>query len=115
MNGQPPDHSSTRMLFMGDASLTDGFQLIGFETWPDPTVAELDQVLKKLVESKQNAFIVIDSELAQHNPAMLKHIREEGGRIVVTEVPPLNDPDNCDCIIDRQIQTLLGTPLASED
>ncbi|MEJ1296175.1 MAG: V-type ATP synthase subunit F [Candidatus Sedimenticola sp. (ex Thyasira tokunagai)] len=109
------DQAPTRMLFMGDASLTDGFQLIGFETWPDPTTAELDQVLKQLVESKQNAFIIIDSALSRRNPVMLRQIREEGGRIVVTEVPPLNDPENCHCIVDTQIQALLGNPPESED
>ncbi|MES9903860.1 MAG: V-type ATP synthase subunit F, partial [Sedimenticola sp.] len=109
------EHPATRMLFMGDASLTDGFQLIGFETWPDPTTTELDHILRQLVESKQNAFIIIDSELSRRNPAMLQQIREEGGRIVVTEVPPLNDPENCYCVVDTQIQALLGNQLESED
>lgn len=99
---------ATKMLFMGDASLTDGFQLIGFETWPNATPDQLDKVLGELVEGRQNAFIIIDSKLSQSNTVMLQKVRQEGGRIIITEVPPLNDPTNCYCIVDTHIQALLG-------
>ena len=40
----------TRMLFLGDAALTDGFRLIGFETWADPNIEQLDQLLGELLD-----------------------------------------------------------------
>ena len=100
--------SRTRMLFLGDAALTDGFQLIGFETWADPSSEELDRVLKELLESRRNAFILLDTRLADGGSAMLDRVRREGGRIVITEVPPLNDPDGLHSGIDKQVNSLLG-------
>lgn len=98
----------TRMLFMGSAALTDGFQLIGFETWPDATPEQLEQVLASLVEERQNAFVIVDHDLAARGGRMLERVRREGGRIVVTEIPALNDPDNFSGIIDGRVQNLLG-------
>lgn len=98
----------TRMLFMGSAALTDGFQLIGFETWPDATPDQLNEVLETLVENRENAFVIIDHDLAKQECPMLDRVRREGGRIVVTEVPPLNDPVNFSGIIDTRVQALLG-------
>jgi len=98
----------TRMLFLGSAALTDGFQLIGFETWPDATPDQLDQVLESLVEGQQNAFVIIDHDLARQECRMLDRVRREGGRIVITEIPPLNDPENFTGIIEGNVQALLG-------
>ncbi len=98
----------TRMLFLGDAALTDGFQLIGFETRADPTFEELEQVLRELVSGKHNALVILDSALAASGSLTLKKIRAEGGRIVITEVPALCDPDNFQCDIDDQVRSLLG-------
>ena len=103
------DLKPTRMLFFGDPALTDGFKLIGFETWPEPSVQELDQVLAELVEQKANAFVILDSRLAQQDSPMLRRVRAEGGRIIITEVPPLNEPGDMHSEIDKQARSLLGT------
>lgn len=98
----------TRMLFLGDAALTDGFRLIGFEAWPDPSPQQLDQVLQELLDHPGNALVILDSRLAGAPSPALQRIRSEGGRIVVTEVPPLNAPDHFQTAIDRHIRRLLG-------
>lgn len=98
----------TRMLFMGSAALTAGFQLIGFETWPDATTEQLDGVLRSLIEERQNAFVILDRDLARRGSPLLERVRTEGGRIVVTEIPPLNDPDEFTGVIDSRVKTLLG-------
>lgn len=108
MTSSVSEAAVTRMLFLGDAALTDGFQLIGFETWADPSVKELDQVLAELVEKKTNAFVILDSKLAQQNSSMLRRVRAEGGRIIITEVPPLNEPGDMHSEIDSQARSLLG-------
>ena len=108
MSKKSTDFAPTRMLFMGDPALTDGFQLIGFETWSDPTVSEFDQILAQLVNDKQNALVIIDSRLSESGSLLLNHVRAEGGRIVITEVPPLNDPEGFYCNIDDQVKALLG-------
>lgn len=111
MTDQADKLTDTRMLFIGDSALTDGFQLIGFETWPDPTAKQLERLLEELVDSKQNAFIILDSKLSESGSPMLQRIRAEGGRIVIAEVPPLNDPECFNCGIDNKLQTLMGGDL----
>ena len=105
------DLPDTRMIFMGDASLTDGFRLIGFQTWADPSVEEMEQILGELMQSRSSAFIILDSHLAKAHSAVLERVRTEGGRIIITEVPPLNEPDNFHRDIDDKVQSLLGTQL----
>jgi vacuolar-type H+-ATPase subunit F/Vma7 len=100
--------TTTRMLFLGDTVLSDGFQLIGFETLPDPSVGEMDRVLQQLLDEKCNAFVVLDTRLSASDSKVLQRIRGEGGRIIVTEVPPLNSPDCFHCEIDEQVRILLG-------
>jgi len=112
--GTPVD-SSTRMLFFGDAALTDSFQLIGFETWADPATEELNSVLEELLESKRNAFIILDSRLSAIGSLTLDRVRKEGGHILISEVPALNDPDGFRCSIDSQINTLMGKGLGNNE
>jgi len=94
---------------MGEAALSDGFHLIGFETMVEPTVEELELILRQLVAEKQKAFVVLDHRLAACDSPMLQLIRAQGGRIIITEAPPLNAPDNFHCEIDAQLHMLLGS------
>ena len=103
-----PAGGNTRMLFLGDAALTDGFQLIGFETWADPTAEELDKVLEELLDSKRNAFIILDTRLSESSSPMLERVRRESRRILITVVPPLNDPDGFRCALDHRVNSLMS-------
>jgi vacuolar-type H+-ATPase subunit F/Vma7 len=109
--GQP---QRTRMVFLGDAVLGEGFRLIGFEVYPDPDEEQLDRVLGELVDSGQNAYVVVDQEFGKRHCPMLERIRAEGGRIVVSGVPPLHDPNRFHCALDERIETLLGNNPATE-
>lgn len=97
-----------RLLFLGEAALTEGFRLIGFETWADPTRQTLDRLLEELIKERQKAFIILGQELAGCDSALLKRVRAEGGYIIVTQVPSLAAPDNFQCEIDDRLQLLLG-------
>jgi len=79
----------TRMLFLGDDSLADGFRLIGFETHPNPTPDEVDQVFRELRRSNDKAFVIVDDAVMRSEAGNLKRVRDEGGRIVVVSVPGL--------------------------
>ena len=99
---------TTRLLFLGSRALAEGFALVGFETTPDATAGELDKVLQELLRERENAFIVIDQKLASAGSRLLPRVYDEGGRIVVVEVPPLSDPEGFRLDIDEQVQNLLG-------
>lgn len=96
------------MIFMGSTALTDGFRLIGFETWAAPTPKDVDRILRELINKRQNAFLVIDQVLAEADIPMLDRVRAEGGHIVVSAVPPLNQPQQFRTRIDDRLQTMLG-------
>ncbi len=97
-----------RQLFLGDASLATGFRLAGFEVYPDADVAQLEQTLDHLLASRTPAFVVIDQPLAESGSQRLEQVRREGGRILLTQVPPLFRPGDMRSAIDDRIQQLLG-------
>jgi vacuolar-type H+-ATPase subunit F/Vma7 len=98
----------TRQLFLGDASLATGFRLAGFEVFPDADAAQLDQLLSELLATRSPAFVVIDQALAASESRRLEEVRREGGRILLTQVPPLTRPEQMHSAIDDRIQQLLG-------
>jgi len=98
----------TRLHFLGDRALAEGFALIGFETSPDAGAAQLDKLLGDLLRERENAFVVIDQKLAQAGSRLLPRVYDEGGRIVIVEVPALSDPDGFRLDIDEQVRVLLG-------
>jgi vacuolar-type H+-ATPase subunit F/Vma7 len=108
MDPHGDESTPTRMLFMGEAAVTEGFRLIGFETWADPTQRVLDELLETLLDNRQKAFIILGPALAGCDSPLLKRVRAEGGHIVVTQIPSLAAADNFQCEIDDRLQLLLG-------
>ncbi len=106
---EPVSHSGhTRMIFMGEASLTDGFRLIGFETYADPPNDDVERLVRELLARRDNALLVIDQRLADADIPAIRRVRNEGGHIVVTTVPPLNRPDDLRSLIDDRLKTLFA-------
>ena len=101
----------TRLIFIGSPALTDGFSLVGFETLAHTQINQLDQLIGELLETRQNAFIVIEQSPEVMRSKMLQQVRREGGRIVVSEVPSLRDPTCFHCDLDKQIERLMGSSL----
>ena len=50
----------------------------------------------------------IDQALAASESRRLEEVRREGGRILLTQVPPLTRPEQMHSAIDERIQQLLG-------
>lgn len=99
---------ATRLCFLGNAALANGFRLAGFEVYPDAAVATLDYLLRELREQREHAFVILDHALAESDSRELREVRGEGGRILVTQVPPLNQPDELHSSVDSHIELLLG-------
>lgn len=98
----------TRQLFLGEASLATGFRLAGFEVYPDADAAQLDAMLDHLLTTRTPAFVVIDQRLGESESRLLDQVRHEGGRILLTQVPPLTHPERMHSAIDDRIQQLMG-------
>ena len=100
--------TQTRQLFLGEANLASGFRLAGFEVFPDADISQLDRLLDELIAERTPAFVVIDEGLANVGSKRLRQVRSEGGRILLTQVPRLTQPDRMHSAIDDHIQQLLG-------
>ena len=99
---------ATRMIFIGDESLADGFRLIGFETHPDPEPEAVNRIVRDLVRGREKAFIVVDDRLMASDIPYLDRVRNEGGRIVVIAVPALNAPPELASEVADRLSALFG-------
>jgi vacuolar-type H+-ATPase subunit F/Vma7 len=98
----------TRMLFLGEDRLADGFRLIGFETHPNPDPALVDRTIRDLLRGREKAFVVVDDAVMQQDIPSLKRVRREGGRIVVIAVPPLGAEPHLGSEVARRLAALFG-------
>ena len=105
---------ATRMFALGSAALTEGFSLIGFETFPDATPDALVKLLAELVRTRQKAMIVLEENLARSPGRWLKRVRNEGGRIVIAEIPSLHTPGVYRPPVEDLVASILG-PSALEE
>ncbi len=104
---EAPNHR-VRNIFVGGHALTDGFRLIGFETVTDPDAQQLEQLLSSLLREKQRALLIIEQSVNRIDSKLLRQIRNEGGHIVLTEVPSLHSPEDFQSELDETLKQLTG-------
>jgi vacuolar-type H+-ATPase subunit F/Vma7 len=102
---------TTRMLFMGDDSLADGFRLIGFETFPNPEPAEVDKLFRSLVKNGERAFVIVDNGLMNTDIPSLQRVRAEGGRIIVAAVPRLHEAPRLASDVADRLSAMFGSAI----
>ena len=112
--GGPGTPKPTRMFALGSAALTEGFSLIGFETYPDATPETLEELLAELVRTRQRAMLVLESGLARSPGRWLTRVRNEGGGIVVVEIPQFHSPGKYRPPVEDLVESILG-PSALEE
>ncbi len=100
--------SGGRLVVLGSAGLTEGFSLIGAEVYPDADAARVEEVLAQLVKDGSEALVLLESSLAHSGGTWLSRLRHEGGRIVVTELPPLSAPHDYAPAVDKVVHAVLG-------
>lgn len=100
--------TGARLVVLGSAGLTEGFSLIGAEVHTDADAAKVEDVLARLVKDNAEALVLLESHLAHAGGATLDRLRNEGGRIVVTELPPLAAPRDYSPAVDDVVRAVLG-------
>ena len=105
---------SARLIAAGPAALMQGFSLIGFETLPDATPAQLDALLEDVLRRRETALVVLESHLAQCDCPALARVRRSGGSIVVVEVPALHTPDDYHLPVEQLVASVLGQAALEE-
>ncbi len=102
----------SRMYFLGEAALANGFRLAGFHVYPNATEEQLEDLLHSLQEGRETAFVILDHTLYDSELEILAELRGEGGRILIAQVPPLQDPGAMHSPVDQRIAQLLGGGIA---
>lgn len=97
-----------RMIALGSAALMEGFALIGFEIHVDPAPEEIDRLMRDLLRTQQAALVVIEQPLAARPGPHLLRAQNEGGRIVITEIPALGRPEHYHSRVETLVQQALG-------
>jgi len=100
--------ASARLVVLGSAGLAEGFSLIGAEIYPDADSVKVEEVLGQLVKSGDEALVLLETHLAHAGGYWLNRLRNEGGRIVVTELPPLAAPHDYAPAVDDVVRAVLG-------
>jgi vacuolar-type H+-ATPase subunit F/Vma7 len=99
---------TARLVVLGSAGLAEGFSLIGAEVYADADAAKVEEVLGQLVKSGDEALVLLETRLAHAGGHWLNRLRNEGGRIVVTELPPLAAPYDYAPAVDDVVRAVLG-------
>ena len=100
--------AGARLVVMGSAGLADGFSLIGAEVYADADSATVETVLEQLARSGEAALVLLETPLSHAAGPWLSRLRNEGGRIVITELPPLPSPQEYAPAVDAVLRTVLG-------
>jgi vacuolar-type H+-ATPase subunit F/Vma7 len=103
-----PLAAPARMIALGSAALMEGFELIGFETFPDPTPETLENLFQELMRRQQAALVVIEQSLARNPGRQLLRAQREAGRIVITEIPELHLSGGYHSRVEELVQSVLG-------
>lgn len=106
---------ATRMLFLGDGRLADGFRLIGFEAHADPEPREIERIVRELVRARHKALLIVDERMMQEDIPSLRRVRREGGRIVLIAVPPLGAEPRLSSEVAERLSALFGNAVHSGD
>lgn len=104
----------TRLIVMGSPALTEGFALIGFETWSNGTEEDVEKLLEELERGQEKALVFLEPALSRCQSARLSRVRAESSRIVITEVPPLHAPSDYHPAVEDLVAKILGQSALEE-
>jgi hypothetical protein len=68
----------------------------------------VETVLEQLVRDGAEALVLLETHLAHGGGHWLNRLRNEGGRIVITELPPLPAPHDYAPAVDDVVRAVLG-------
>ncbi len=97
-----------RLIAMGEACLIEGFDLLGFETYPDADSRQVEKLLCELIGRKDKALVFLEQALADESGGCYQRIRNESGHVVLVEMPPLHAPDEYRPPVEELVRRVLG-------
>jgi vacuolar-type H+-ATPase subunit F/Vma7 len=103
-----PGLAPARLIALGGAALMEGFALIGFETYADPTPETVENLMEELLRNQRAALVVIEQSLTRSSGRFLLGAQREGGRIVITEIPEVHLSASYRSRVESLVQSILG-------
>ncbi len=97
-----------RLLAIGSQALMDGFALLGIETYTDPDLKEIEKLLEGLSRNKERALIYMQQNLVEADLPILHKLRDEGGYILISEIPDILSAEGYEAQVDHLIKRVLG-------
>jgi vacuolar-type H+-ATPase subunit F/Vma7 len=96
------------MIALGSMVLVRGFRLIGFEALENPSHQEVSALIKELQIHQQRAFLAVEQSLADDMRDLFSPIQQEGGDILMVELPSIHEPEKLDSYLAEGIMQKLG-------
>ena len=103
------DNNTTRMIALGSLALVRGFRLIGFEGFSHPDHQQVRQLIRQLTTEQQRAFLVVEQYLADELRDVFTPLQQEGGEIVMMELPSIHEPENLNSFLSSKIEAKFVT------
>jgi len=97
-----------RVIAMGGEALAEGFALLGFETYANASPQDVERVLADLIERQDKALVYLEHDLVRDGSPSLERVRNEGGSIIVAELPPLAAPEDYHMPVEELVLKVLG-------
>lgn len=107
--------NETRIVAMGSTLLMEGFALVGLETWPDATSADVETVIDELLRQRQKALVLLESDLMRDPGPVLARAIHRSDHIIIAEIPSLPSPEDDRPAVEALIRKLLGPRALTRD
>jgi vacuolar-type H+-ATPase subunit F/Vma7 len=96
-----------RLIAIGEAELTAGFALLGFETIATTESADLERLCCELWTHKTEALVFFSAHL-KANERCCQRVRLDSAHLVLVEIPPLNAPTSHRPAVEDLVARVLG-------
>lgn len=98
-----------KIIAVGDSALMDGFALLGIKTYADQSADAINAVLTELVRSRERALVFFQQDSMNTKIPMIQQLRNQGGSILICEIPNLHTADDYTPEVEKLIARVLGS------
>ncbi|MDH3219356.1 MAG: V-type ATP synthase subunit F [Gammaproteobacteria bacterium] len=99
------------IIAIGTAALMDGFALLGIRTYADASTDEINSVLTELARSRERALVYLQQDLMTADIPMIQQLRNQGGSILICEIPNLHAAGEYRPAVEKLIGRVLGNSI----
>ncbi len=98
-----------KIIAVGNSELMDGFALLGIKSYADESAEVINAVLVELVRNRESALVFIQQDLVNADIPMVQQLRNQGGSILISEIPGLQAVQNYQPEVEQLIKRVLGS------